>query len=254
MKPIVCVAEMSASRARRFPSSDMKTLLQTLDNETNNLAALLPLLPGMPIRVTQNVAVELCIANGTEGSLVGVKFPAGTTLEDTTCFGVECMVATKLPLVVFVKAPIVRNVLPLKLESVPTGLPEHTIPLVPYQSANFTALLRGKKKLLAGNGMSMRQIPFVPAFAVTTYKVQGVTVDGIVAFPFLSGCPGRPSSAALYVVLSRVRKLSSLFLMERITERDIAYFVPLKSLLEEENRLKAVHETTLLQSSPLGLR
>lgn len=248
-KPIVCVAEMNASRARWFPSPDIAMLLQTAENETNNLPALLPMLPGMPIGITQNVAVELCLANGTEGTLLGVKFPVGTKFEEATCFGVECLVATKPPLVAFITAPIVGSILPLQFESVPMGLPEHTIPIVPYQFANFTAVLRGKRKLLVGNGMSMRQRPFVPAFAVTTYKVQGVTADGVLSFPFLSGCPGRPSFAAMYVVLSRVRKLSSLFLVERISEKDMAYFVPPTCLLDEDKRLKDLHLGTLGRTS-----
>lgn len=82
--------------------------------------------------------------------------------------------------------------------------------------------------------MSMKQLPLVPAYTVTTCKVQGVTADSILAFPFLSGCPGNPSFAALYVVLSRVRKISSLFLTERVTEKEVRYFKPPACLLAEE--------------------
>lgn len=91
LKRIVCAAEMVPSKTHYFSCHDMGILLQSPDNHTSNLPALLPLLPGMPVRITQNIAVEICIANGTEGTLLGVQFPVGTTFESAKCFGVDCM-------------------------------------------------------------------------------------------------------------------------------------------------------------------
>ncbi len=67
-----------------FSGKDLEKLFQAPDNKTGNLATLLPLLPGMPVRYTQNIAVELAISNGADGVLVGVDFPLGTTFSQAT--------------------------------------------------------------------------------------------------------------------------------------------------------------------------
>lgn len=245
IKPIVCCAEMKPAYSRFFNGKDTDILLQTMDNQTANLPAQLPLLPGMPIRITQNLAVELCLANGTEGNLVGVEFPRGTTFEATSCFDVSCMVASNLPDVAYVQASIVESVLPSRFESIPAKIPANSIPLFPIQTPNFSADLKGRKKLTAGNRMTMRQLPFVPAFSATTYKVQGVTADALLSFPFFSTCPVTSLFAALYVVLSRVRTSKSLFLLEKITKRHQKHFVPPKELLQEQERLEQLHCETI---------
>lgn len=103
--PIVFVTQISLSFAESFPSRDLDVLLRAVDNETNNLARLLPMLPGMSVRMTQNFAVELWMANVTDGVLASVEFPQGTRFLRTTCFGVSCLVATKLPSIAFVTVP-----------------------------------------------------------------------------------------------------------------------------------------------------
>ncbi len=52
----------------------LEKLFQEQDKKTGNLATLLPLLPVMPVRYSQNIAVELAISNGADGVLVGVDF------------------------------------------------------------------------------------------------------------------------------------------------------------------------------------
>ncbi len=50
VKPIVCLAEMQSAKGS-FTSSDLYTLFTCPENKTSNLAALPPLLPGMPVPV-----------------------------------------------------------------------------------------------------------------------------------------------------------------------------------------------------------
>lgn len=49
----------------------MDILFETSNNQTNNLAVLLPTMVGMPVRITQNIAVDLGVENGTEGTWAG---------------------------------------------------------------------------------------------------------------------------------------------------------------------------------------
>lgn len=239
--PVVCVANMQPIRGTPFTATEIKALLRTGDQKSYNLAALLPILPGMPIRITQNIAVKIGIANGTEGTLVGVKFPEGTTFKYSECFGVRALLSSNLPNVAFVDTPHLCSRLPNRFQCVPPQFPDSTIPLYPVESAPFSS----PKNLENRAMMKMTQLPFVPAFASTSYKVQGMTTDGIVAFPFLKGSPGRPSAAALYVVLSRVRRLRDVFLVRSITREEMQYFVPGRELLDEQRRLLELHEKTI---------
>lgn len=241
MTPVVCVAKMSPIRGAPFNSAEVRKLLTVGDQKTYNLAVLLPLLPGMPVRITQNIAVSLGIANGTDGILKGVQFPEGTTFKSINCFGIRVLLSSHLPSVAFVNSPQLGSRLPRRFQCVPLQFPDSTIPLYPFESSSFSS----PNSLENRASMKMTQLPFVPAFASTTYKVQGLTTDGIVAFPFLKGSPGRPSTAALYVVLSRVRRLKDVFLMRQITQAERQYFVPRPELLNEQSRLVELHQLTL---------
>ncbi|KIJ44904.1 hypothetical protein M422DRAFT_107304, partial [Sphaerobolus stellatus SS14] len=42
--------------------------------DAENLSGKLPLVPGMPVFLTKNIAPELGLANGSEGTLVSVKY------------------------------------------------------------------------------------------------------------------------------------------------------------------------------------
>ena len=94
--PIVCVAEVNPSKCGSYSKKDMYKLVNSSENQTGNLPVLLPLIPGMPIRITQNVAVDLGIANGTNGTLLGVRFPPSTVFSMSTCFETNFLVASNL--------------------------------------------------------------------------------------------------------------------------------------------------------------
>ncbi len=156
-----------------------ESMRQSSENLTQNLATILPLIPGMPIRLTQNIAVE------KEG---------------------HCLAWTFL----------------LALHS---NMP------------SFLSPVTGIEVL---NRMKMRQLPFVPAFACTTYIVQGITADGLVPFPLIAGGLIPPPFAALYVVFSRVRSLKSLFLNEAIGEEHVRRLKSPLELIEENIRLRGL--------------
>ncbi len=96
--------------------------------------------------------------------------------------------------------------------SVPPHIPQSAVPVVPYQSQNVSAVMKGKNKFSSGNTMSMIQLPFIPAFASTTYKLQGVTADGLMSYPIIKGSPVPTPFAALYIALSSVRSVNTLVL------------------------------------------
>lgn len=63
----VCVAQDSC---RGKPIEDqriVKKLLELSDSKTEHLSGLLSLVAGMPVILTQNIAIELGLINGTNG-------------------------------------------------------------------------------------------------------------------------------------------------------------------------------------------
>ncbi|CAF1508730.1 unnamed protein product [Adineta ricciae] len=66
--PMVCVAQ---DICKGTPIEDpilLKKLLELSDSKTERLPGLLPFVPGMPIILTQNIATELGLINGINGT------------------------------------------------------------------------------------------------------------------------------------------------------------------------------------------
>jgi hypothetical protein len=64
---MVCVAQ---DTCKGKPIEDpllMKKLLELSDSKTEHLPGLLPFVPGMPVILTQNIAIELGLINGMNG-------------------------------------------------------------------------------------------------------------------------------------------------------------------------------------------
>jgi hypothetical protein len=64
---IVCVAQ---DTCKEKPIEDpilIKKLLELSDSKTEHLPGLLPFVPGMPLILTQNIAIELGLINGVNG-------------------------------------------------------------------------------------------------------------------------------------------------------------------------------------------
>ncbi|CAF1412701.1 unnamed protein product [Rotaria sordida] len=65
---IVCIAQ---DYIQGKPADDVrlrKAILELSDNKIEYLAGYLPLIPGMPVLLTENIATELGLSNGTRGT------------------------------------------------------------------------------------------------------------------------------------------------------------------------------------------
>lgn len=86
IRPVVVAASITSGANELLSKRDMTLLFDTSGNQTNNLTVLLPLMVGMPVRITQNIAVELGVANGTEGTLLGTYFrPIHDSKQNVLC-------------------------------------------------------------------------------------------------------------------------------------------------------------------------
>lgn len=116
----------------------------------------------MPVRITHNIAVELGLAHGSAGTLVGVDFESSTVFESTTLFGMKCLIPDNLPNVAFVSLNAKDILADEVLKTVSKPCPEETIPLIPIQVKNCYAKL-DQVKLQAGRKITIKQLPLVPS-------------------------------------------------------------------------------------------
>ena len=67
VRPVICVAKDYIKNAAVEDTRLRKALLDLPDNKTEHLPSYLPLVPGMPVLLTCNIATELGLSNGTRG-------------------------------------------------------------------------------------------------------------------------------------------------------------------------------------------
>ncbi|CAF1263342.1 unnamed protein product [Rotaria sp. Silwood1] len=67
LSPIVCIAQDYIQGKTVDGSRLRQAILELPDNKTEHLPGYLPLVPGVPVLLTENVAIELGLSNGTRG-------------------------------------------------------------------------------------------------------------------------------------------------------------------------------------------
>ncbi len=91
--PILCPSMLNAATREKTPTkSEQEQLLRLGDNKLDRLSQLLPVLPGLPLHITQNIASKLGLANGSTRTTVSYQFPEGT---DQERFKIDFMVCRK---------------------------------------------------------------------------------------------------------------------------------------------------------------
>ena len=82
----------------------------------------------------------------------------------------------------------------------------------------------------------MVQFPLVSAAAVSVYKVQGDTLDGIIIENWR--CRNRNPSAQAYVTISRAKSRFSVAVLKEFTDVDAETFTQSAAMLTEDERLQ----------------
>ena len=173
---------------------------------TAQLPGELPLFVGMPVYVSNNIATELGLTNGTSGIVRAIHLHNGDTIteedigfhhvefEDTDYIIVELDDVTVKPL---------------------QGLQPNHIPIFP-QSGNFSVTLkrRNTDPKIKPISVNRNHFPIVPRFSVTGHKSQGLTLGKAI----IDLVPNPKFNRSLevsfsYVPLSRVRKLEDLTIL-----------------------------------------
>lgn len=217
----VCVAEDRVSLGNNVVPQSCKNILHNIlkltDDKTDDLPGLLPLIPGMPVLLTDNICNQLGLTNGTTGIFKKLIYETDSDLEpsqnENLIFPIESTIFVRKPITVLVEIPTCN------INGVFKGLPNKVIP-IPLSQGTFTISTNKILNTSAKNffkkpkqfSIKRVQFPIVPAYAITTYKSQGQTmikiVIDLVLPPFAS-----KEIATSYVPLSRVQTLDNILIL-----------------------------------------
>lgn len=165
----------------------------------------------MPVLLTDNIACELGLSNGTQGIFRELVYDDQENVDSlkvkSNVFPSNTIYIRK-PLYALVEintSQVETNLdgLPSKLIPIPLIKKQFTIPVKQLFGSLFQRV-QGRKKVPETIRITRTQLPIVPAFAITTYKAQGLTMNKIVVD--LQVPIGTKQVASIYVPLSRVKK------------------------------------------------
>jgi ATP-dependent DNA helicase PIF1 len=143
----------------------------------------IPMVPGMKLMVTENIAIQNKLVNGAEGTLHSIKY-------DTDADGNRYLLAA------YLHVPECGLVTP--------GLPVDVVPIMPVRSG-FTYR---RNKYSPSFYISRLQVPLVPSYCYTDYKSQGCSLQCAIV-----DLTSARSLQGVYVMLSHVKSLEGLAIL-----------------------------------------
>jgi hypothetical protein len=131
-----------------------------------------------------------------------------------------------------------------RLAALPADFESTVVPLTAESERVVITISAAGQKRAHTKTIKITQFPIVPALALTSYKLQGATLDAL-AVGSLVDDTYKPPPQAAYIVFSRVRSAQSLAMLCRMTPQLVKRFVPAESQLRELVRLHRLHKQTL---------
>lgn len=247
--PTVVIARDVIKAKKNIDLPDLsKRLLSLPDNKTEHLPGYLPLVPGMPVLLQENIACELGLSNGTAGIFrelvyndaleIDVTidkniFPSNTIFVRDAQYALIEIPKSKVtqldsldPLIIPI--PVIEKTFSINLEKL-------------YTDKGPVMKLLNSKNLKTTISVKRKGLPLIPAYSITTHKSQGQTLRKIIID--LNMPPGTVEVASAYVPLSRVQQLSDLVIL-RDFNISALQVKPSKGQLAELNRLSIIFEQT----------
>ncbi|CAF3623558.1 unnamed protein product [Rotaria sp. Silwood1] len=246
--PMVCVSQDTCKGKPIEDPRLINKLLELSDSKTEHLPGLLSLVPGMPVILTQNIAIELGLINGMNGIFRQLVYDEDSVSTDVISepFPNNTRYIHK-PLYAIIE--IVRSKIECKFEQLQSNLVP--IPLMEQTfRINIADVLPKDKKPKSNQktilSIKRRALPLLPAYCITTHKSQGQTLNNVVIDLKL---PNETDDiAAIYVPLSRVKRLADLIILIYFDYK-ILLLKPSKSQLAEIERLDKLYLETQMRFS-----
>ena len=243
---MVCVAQDTCNGKPIEDPLLVKKLLQLSDSKTEHLPGLIPFVPGMPVILTQNIAIELGLINGVTGTFRQLVYQVDSVSTDVLSEAfpnnTQYVHRPSYALIEIGKSKIECNLEQLQPKLVPIPLMEQTfridiadvLPKDRKPKSNRKAFLSVKR----------RALPLVPAYCITTHKSQGQTLNKVVVDLKL---PNETANiAAVYVPLSWVKHLTDLIILRHFDQK-VLLVKPSKSQITEIERLDKLYSETQMR-------
>ncbi|CAF2058057.1 unnamed protein product [Rotaria magnacalcarata] len=246
LRPMVCVAQDYFQGKIIDDLRLRKTILELPDNKTEHLPGYLPLVPGMPVLLTENVATELGLSNGTRGifhQLVYEESSADIQFQDKNFpTNTKFITQPKYALVEFPNCKLDSELAELQAKIIPIPISEQTFlfdvkELLAENVANAAKINKKTTKI----SIKRKALPLIPAYSMTTHKSQGQTLGKIIIDLVMP--PGSVEVASVYVSLSRVKRLDDLLII-RPFEFAALQVKPSTAQREELKRLDRIAKST----------
>jgi hypothetical protein len=219
---------VAKSRAARGGAQDRR--------DKNTLPDQVPLAVGMEVMVTMNVEIDLDIANGTRGIVVGIMLDPHEPPFDSS---LSVVTLRRLPIYILVHLAATRRI---HL----AGLEPGVVPIVPAsKSFRITMMVLQRERSVSKVTKNVRrlQFPITPAYAFTDYRSQGQTIKSAIVDIATPPSGGPLSMFNLYVALSRSSGRDSIRLL-RDFNPDLLMRPVNHELSTEDKRLREQNAST----------
>ncbi|CAF1422801.1 unnamed protein product [Rotaria sordida] len=246
LTPIVCIAQ---DYIQGKPVDNLRlrqAILELPDNKTEHLPGYLPLAPGMPVLLTENVASENGLSKGTRGILrqfVYDESPEDVRYQDKNFPpNTKFITQPKYALVEFPGCKLDDKLLDLESKMISIAVTEQTFSfdtkeLLPANVAKAAKINKKTTKL----SVKRKALPLIPVYSMTTHKSQDQTLAKIIVNLVMP--PGPLKVASIYVPLSRVKRLEDLLII-RPFEFATLQIKPSTAQKEELKRLDRIAQNT----------
>ncbi|CAF4567013.1 unnamed protein product [Rotaria sp. Silwood2] len=246
LRPMVCVAQDYFQGTIIEDLRLRKAILEVPDNKTEHLPGYLPLVPGMPVLLTENVATELGLSNGTRGifhQLVYEESSVHAQFQDKNFpANTKFITQPKYALVEFPNCKLDSELAEFQTKIIPISISEQTFLFdVKELLAENVAKAAKINKKATKISIKRKALPLIPAYSMTTHKSQGQTLDKIIIDLVMP--PGPLEVASVCVPLSRVKRLDDLLII-RPFEFATLQVKPSIAQLDELKRLHKIAKST----------
>ena len=185
---------------KAVPKKVARKIKNWASTSTRGLPRELQLYIGMPVMVTNNIATELGITNGTVGKIRSIHFKNGEVVTGDTGYH---QLEHPLDYVIVELEGISMRAL--------DGLPANHVPIYARKEGFEVRFPEEKKKV----NVNRSHLPLVPQFSCTAHKSQGQTLKkAIVDLVPVYGKADAVGIEFAYVPLSRVKRLVDLTILK----------------------------------------